>query len=247
MPGLRAPIIKLLKPVSPKNHLVEETVRDEWVFRGKLLQVRRDTVRLPDGTTTEREYIQHPGAVVIIAVTDSDELVMERQYRYPLRRDMIELPAGKIDPGEPPLATAKRELLEETGYIASVWQHLARCTSQSGIRTSASRFFSRSGLKQQSAKLDEEEFLEVFSLPLAAALEWVRQGKITDAKTRVGAVLGREGAGRRVERSAGVSGRSTDVDRRLGPRADIIFRAVPATDPRRRARRTGARVRSRFH
>ena len=86
-----------------KKDLVEQTIRGEWVFRGKLLHVRRDLVRLPDGANTEREYIEHPGAVMVIPLLDTGELVMERQYRYPLRRDVLELPAGKIDAGEPPL------------------------------------------------------------------------------------------------------------------------------------------------
>src|SRR3972149_9517064 len=107
-----------------KKDLTEQTIRGEWVFRGKLLQVRRDLVRLPDGVNTEREYIEHPGAVMVVPLLDTGELVMERQYRYPLRRDVLELPAGKIDAGEQPLACARRELLEETGDVASNWRHI---------------------------------------------------------------------------------------------------------------------------
>src|SRR3989304_2340080 len=103
----------------------DQTIRGERGFRGKLLQVPRDLVRLPDGVSAEREYIEHPGAVMIIALLESGELVMERQYRYALRRDILELPAGKIDPGETTLACARRELLEETGYAASGWRHIA--------------------------------------------------------------------------------------------------------------------------
>jgi ADP-ribose pyrophosphatase len=169
-----------------KKNLAEHPISSETIYDGKLLRVRRDTVRLPDGGTAQREYILHPGAVAIIAVLDSGELVMERQYRYPPRREMIELPAGKIDPGEPPLETAKRELLEETGYTASDWRHVATIHLAIGYSDEHIEIFLAKGLKHEGAKLDDEEFLEVFTLPLATALEWVREGKITDAKTLSG-------------------------------------------------------------
>ena len=169
-----------------RKDLTEHPISSELVYDGKLLHVRRDTVRLPDGGVAEREYIRHPGAVMIIALVDSGELVMERQFRYPLRRDMIELPAGKIDPGEPPLETAKRELLEETGYSASEWRHLATIHLAIGYSDEHIEIFLARGLTQEQAKLDDEEFLEVFTLPLAAALDWVRDGRITDSKTLSG-------------------------------------------------------------
>jgi len=165
---------------------VEKPVGGKWVYRGRLLKVRRDTVRLPDGNAAVREYIEHPGAVAIIALTDSGDLVMERQYRYPLRRDMIELPAGKIDAGESPLATAKRELKEETGYVASAWRHLGTIHLAIGYSNERIEIYLARGLRHAGAKLDAEEFLEVFTLPLATALSWVREGKITDSKTVAG-------------------------------------------------------------
>jgi ADP-ribose pyrophosphatase len=169
-----------------RKDLTEHPISSELVYDGKLLHVRRDKVRLPDGGVAEREYIRHPGAVLIIALVDGGELVMERQFRYPLRRDMIELPAGKIDPGEPPLETAKRELLEETGYSASEWRHLATIHLAIGYSDEHIEIFLAEGLTKREAKLDDEEFLEVFTLPLATALEWVRDGRITDAKTLSG-------------------------------------------------------------
>jgi ADP-ribose pyrophosphatase len=168
---------------SRTKDLSEHTISSELVFDGKLLKVRRDRVRLPDHGTAEREYIQHPGAAMIIAPLDSGELLMERQYRYPLRREMIELPAGKIDPGEPPLETAKRELREETGYTASDWRHVATIHLAIGYSDERIEIFLARGLKHEGAKLDDEEFLEVIPVPLATALEWVREEKITDAKT----------------------------------------------------------------
>jgi ADP-ribose diphosphatase len=163
--------------------LSERRLSSELVYDGKLLKVRKDTVRLPDGSTAGREWIQHPGAVAILAVTESGELVMERQFRYPLGHDMFEVPAGKIDPGEDPLATAKRELKEETGYSASEWAHVATIHLAIGYSNERIEIYLAKGLKADKAKLDDEEFLEVLTLPLAKALAWVREGRITDAKT----------------------------------------------------------------
>jgi ADP-ribose pyrophosphatase len=163
--------------------LTEHEVASESVFDGVLLRVRRDTVRLPDGSSGGREYIDHPGAVAIIPILDSGDIVFERQYRYPLRATMIEIPAGKIDPGEAPLATAQRELLEETGYTATEWRHLLTFHPVIAYSTERIEIFLARGLSLQEAKLDAGEFLEVFTAPLATALEWVRTGRITDSKT----------------------------------------------------------------
>jgi len=161
----------------------ERRLSGRLVYDGKLLKVHSDTVRLPDGGTAEREWIEHPGAVAVVAVTDLGELVMERQHRYPLGRDMIELPAGKIDPGEDPLATARRELKEETGYSAAQWRHVATIHIAIGYSNERIEIYLAEGLKHEGAKLDDEEFLEVFTLSLPAALAWVREGRITDSKT----------------------------------------------------------------
>jgi ADP-ribose pyrophosphatase len=179
----------------------ERRLSGRLVYDGKLLKVHSDTVRLPDGGTAEREYIEHPGAVAVIAVTESGELVMERQHRYPLGRDMIELPAGKIDPGEDPLATARRELKEETGYTAARWRHVATIHIAIGYSNERIEIYLAEDLKHEGAKLDDGEFLEVFTLSLPAALAWVREGRITDSKTVAGLfwaekILGGEWAAR---------------------------------------------------
>ncbi len=166
--------------------LAEEMISMEWVFRGKLLQVRRDLVRLPDGSTAEREHIVHPGAVMIIPITESGEVVLERQFRYPLGCEMIEFPAGKIDPGESPLATGRRELLEETGYTAAQWEYVTTIHLAIGYSNERIIFYLARGLKQEGARPDHGEFLEVFTLPVPEALQWLRDGRISDSKTVAG-------------------------------------------------------------
>ena len=120
------------------RHLEETRIDGVRAYDGALLHVRRDTVRLPDGATAAREYVVHPGAVLIVPVHADGRLVVERQFRYPLNRVLVEFPAGKLDPGEAPLATAERELLEETGYTAKRWTHLGGSTRSCPTRAKRS-------------------------------------------------------------------------------------------------------------
>lgn len=166
--------------------LKETGLDSELVYQGDFIRVRKDTVRLPDGKTGSREYINHPGAVAVLALLDNGKLVMERQFRYAPQREFIELPAGKIDPGEDILVCAKRELLEETGYVAGEWMHLATAWPCIGYADERMEYFLARGLAHQGRKLDDGEFLEVFELSLAEALEWIRLGKINESKTIVG-------------------------------------------------------------
>lgn len=166
--------------------LTETRVSGEAVYDGVLLHVRRDAVRLPDGCPAVREYIEHPGAVAILPIFDSGELLLERQYRYAVGCELIELPAGKIDPGEATLATAQRELLEETGYIAREWRCLTTLHPLCSYSSERIELWLARGLEHRGRTLDEGEFLETFPLAIATAADWVREGRISDAKTIVG-------------------------------------------------------------
>ncbi len=158
----------------------------ERVFDGVFLHVNRDTVRLPDGSETYREYILHPGAVMIIPILDDGQVVMERQWRYPLARSFIEFPAGKIDAGEPPLETCRRELREETGYSAERFTFVARINNAISYSNEHIDLYLAEGLTAGERKLDDGEFLDVLKVQPSQILEWVRDGTITDVKTIIG-------------------------------------------------------------
>jgi ADP-ribose pyrophosphatase len=168
------------------DHLKETKVDGELAYDGNFLKVSRDRVKLPDGKITQREFIRHPGAVVILALFDDGRVLLERQYRYPNDQVFIEFPAGKIDPGEAPLACAKRELEEETGYTATDWHYV--CTIHNAIAYSDEHLdlFLARGLTAGDARLDDGEFLETFTATLPEMLEMVKRGEITDVKTVIG-------------------------------------------------------------
>jgi ADP-ribose pyrophosphatase len=168
---------------SADGHLVETKVSSEAVFDGKLLHVRRDTVRLPDGSLATREHIVHPGAVLIVPVLADGRLVVERQYRYPLDRVFVEFPAGKLDPGEAELATAQRELIEETGYAARRWTPLGTIHTLISYTNEKIDLYVAEDLVHVGARLDDGEFLEVVTLDVDAMLAALDRGEITDAKT----------------------------------------------------------------
>jgi len=165
------------------RHLEETRIDGESVYDGALLHVRRDTVRLPDGGSATREYVVHPGAVLIVPVQADGHLVVERQFRYPLNRVLIEFPAGKLDPGEAPLATAQRELLEEAGYTAVRWTQLGRIHPVVSYSTEAIELFVAEDLQHQGRRLDHGEFLDIVAMAPDALLAALDRGEITDAKT----------------------------------------------------------------
>src|SRR5512146_403223 len=166
--------------------LTEQRLRGEEVFAGKLLRVHRDVVRLPDGSEGVREYIRHPGAVAIVALFDDGRVLLERQFRYPNGREFIELPAGKREPDEAPLATAKRELMEETGYAAREWRRLGVIHTAIAYTDEGIEMYLARGLEKHEAKLEAGEFLEVLTPPFEQAIAMLRDGRITDAKTVAG-------------------------------------------------------------
>ena len=164
-------------------HLEETRRLGERVYEGALLDVRRDTVTLPDGGTAIREYIVHPGAVLIVPVLPDGTLVVERQHRYPLNRVFVEFPAGKLDPGESPLVTAQRELREEVGYAASAWTRLGVIHPVVSYSTEAIELYVAEGLTHIGRALDDGEFLDVVAMSADALLAALDRGEITDAKT----------------------------------------------------------------
>ena len=173
-----------MKELERGDHpLHEQQLESERVFDGVLLKVSRDRVRLPDGKESVREYIRHPGAVVVVAVMPDERLVFERQFRYPLGRSFLELPAGKIDPNESIEDCAIRELREETGFEASEWKHLGVMHPCIGYSDERIEVFFAKGLTQVDRALDEGEFLEVLALSYEEAVAAVHGGVITDSKT----------------------------------------------------------------
>ncbi len=173
-------------PADADAHLREDTVSSETVFRGRLLEVRRDRIRLPDGSEGGREFIVHPGAVMVVPLLDDGRLVMERQWRYPLARAMLEFPAGKLEAGEPTVECARRELREETGYEAREWAlagvlHNAIAYSNEHIEI----WFAR-GLSAGQRHLDDGEFLDLVLVEPDELDRLCASGAVTDAKTLIG-------------------------------------------------------------
>jgi ADP-ribose pyrophosphatase len=169
------------------ERLVETTVSSEQVFKGRLLDVRCDKVRLSTGAEVTREYVVHPGASMVVPLMPDGQVVLVRQYRYPLHRAFIEFPAGKIDPGEAPLETAKRELIEETGYRAATWTELTTIHNAIGYSNERIVLYLAEGLELGEQDLDEHEFVELFTVPLSQLMAWIASGDVSDVKTIIGA------------------------------------------------------------
>jgi ADP-ribose pyrophosphatase len=168
------------------KHLVERPIGSEKLFEGNFLKMVRDTVELPDGRTATREYVLHPGAVMVIPLLDDGRIVLERQYRHPVRDVLIEFPAGKLDAGEDRLLCAKRELLEETGYAAREWALAGMLNLAVGYSDERIDIWFARGLTLTKPQLDEGEFVEVITAAPDEFLAWCRDGKVKDSKTLAG-------------------------------------------------------------
>ena len=171
------------------DHLIEHRVHQEELLRGNFLHVLRDTVQLPNQNLATREYVVHPGAVMVIPMLDTSDglrLVMERQFRYPVGQVMTEFPAGKLDPGEDPWLCAQRELLEETGYTARHWARAGVLHPVISYSTEVIEIWFAKELSLGQRQLDQDEFLDVFTATPADLMAACQQGLLTDAKTLTG-------------------------------------------------------------
>ena len=169
------------------SHLREERISGEDIYGGIFLKMKRDKIALPNGEEAVREYLTHPGAVAIVAILDDGRVLLERQYRYPIAKACIEIPAGKLEIGEDHLLCAKRELEEETGYTAKKWSYIRRIHPVISYSTELIDIYLAEDLVPGKSHLDDEEFLDVFAAPLEQLIGWVEDGEITDVKTTISA------------------------------------------------------------
>ena len=167
-------------------HLRETQLASEQVWHGAFLDVRRDVVSLPDGSEAQREYIVHPGAVMIVPILDHGRVVVERQWRHPIGAAMLEFPAGKLEVGEPVLECAVRELVEETGYRAAEWARAGHMHNAIAYSTEAIEVWFARGLVKGDRRLDPGEFLDVLETSEDELARACGRGEVTDAKTLVG-------------------------------------------------------------
>jgi len=174
------------------EHLIEKKLSSTELFKGRLLHVFRDEVSLPNNAVATREYVVHPGAVMVIPLLEDAagnlQVVLERQFRYPVGRVMIEFPAGKLDAGEECFACAQRELREETGYSASQWAHAGVLHPLIAYSTEFIDIWFARDLSRGQRQLDEGELLDVFTATPTQLLDWCRQGLVTDGKTLTAAL-----------------------------------------------------------
>lgn len=163
----------------------EKTIHSQEIFSGKIIRLQVDDVELPDGKTAKREIVKHPGAVAVIAINDDNKIIMVEQYRKPLERSLLEIPAGKLEYGEEPLVTAERELEEETGYAAGKMEHLISFYTSPGFADELIHLYLATDLKRiDNPKIgDEDEFVELHEITLQDAIQCVNDKRIYDAKT----------------------------------------------------------------
>jgi ADP-ribose pyrophosphatase len=168
------------------DHLRETTLDSEQIWKGRLLDVRRDRVSLPDGSTGHREYIVHPGAVMVAAMFDDGRLIVERQWRHPIGKALLEFPAGKLEAGEPVIDCAVRELFEETGYRAAEWARAGLTHNAIAYATEGIEIWFARGLSAGERQLDAGEFLDVLEASADELEAAARDGELSDAQTLIG-------------------------------------------------------------
>jgi ADP-ribose pyrophosphatase len=167
------------------EHLFEKTISRQTIFEGKIIDLYLEDVELPNGKTSKREIVKHPGAVAIIAMTEDERILMVRQYRKPLERTLVEIPAGKLEKGEEPAETARRELEEETGYVCETLTPLLSFYTSPGFADELVHLFVAEKLskKEDAAPLDEDEFVDILEITLEEAVTMLEEKQIYDAKT----------------------------------------------------------------
>lgn len=161
----------------------EKTIRKAYVFRGRILTVRNDDALLPNGDVCNREVVEHPGGVCVLPITQDGTILLVEQFRYPYMEDVLEAPAGKLEPNEEPLAAAKRELREETGMVAGEWFDLGWDYPSPGYTDEIIHLYAARTLSEVGQELDDDEFLNVKNLSFTAALEMIYNNEIRDSKT----------------------------------------------------------------
>jgi ADP-ribose pyrophosphatase len=165
------------------SRLEEKTIKSQTIYEGNIIRLQLDQVTLPDGRTSQREIVKHPGAVAVVAITDEKKLVLVRQFRKPLEKTILEIPAGKLEPGEDPRVCAFRELEEETGYRAEEMTHLVSFYTSPGFADEIIHLYVATGLQRGEARPDQDEFVELVELTLPEAWQRIADGEICDAKT----------------------------------------------------------------
>jgi ADP-ribose pyrophosphatase len=167
----------------------EITLHSRRIYEGKIINLRVDTVELPSGKETKREIVEHAGCTAIVAIDSGKEVLLVRQYRKPVEKMLLEIPAGGIDPGEEPIECARRELEEETGFSAERWEHLATFYTSPGFCTELMYLYLATELKPSKRDADDDEHIEVVRVPLKKTLELIASGEVCDAKSIAGLLM----------------------------------------------------------
>jgi len=175
-----------------EDNLFEKRVSSEQVFKGKILTLFYDKVELPNGIIGTREKVSHPGAVAVVPVNKKGEIILVKQYRYPVEKILIEIPAGKLDNREPAIECAERELHEEAGVVNGTLEHLATIYTSPGFSDEKMDIFIATEFEEKENNPDQDEFLHIFKAKISDCLEMIENGSICDAKSIIGIMLARD-------------------------------------------------------